>query len=166
MSGLSSASPSLCLLGGFSLIVGDRSVALGSSGRRVLAYLALSDKPVTRSRLARSLWPEQADDRARANLRSAIWRMPSEGRGMMLEDGTFLSLDAATTIDAARIVVDEISIIGSRCGRFKPALDLLAKSAVDVNSLISEQYSLSEGIQAMERAGARGVLKVLLRPST
>jgi len=113
MSGLSSASPSLCLLGGFSLIVGDRSVALGSSGRRVLAYLALSDKPVTRSRLARSLWPEQADDRARANLRSAIWRMPSEGRGMVLEDGTFLSLDAATTIDVNELVAQCYSLLES-----------------------------------------------------
>jgi threonine dehydrogenase-like Zn-dependent dehydrogenase len=84
-------------------------------------------------------------------------------KGRLVLKSTF---NAATTIDAARIVVDEISIIGSRCGRFKPALDLLAKGAVDVNSLISEQYSLSEGIQAMERAGARGVLKVLLRPST
>ena len=83
-------------------------------------------------------------------------------KGRLVLKSTF---NAATTIDAARIVVDEISIIGSRCGRFKPALDLLAKGAVDVNSLISEQYSLSDGIRAMERAGARGVLKVLLRPS-
>jgi threonine dehydrogenase-like Zn-dependent dehydrogenase len=83
-------------------------------------------------------------------------------KGRLVLKSTF---NAPTIIDAARIVVDEISIIGSRCGRFKPALDLLAKGAVDVNSLISEQYSLSDGIQAMKRAGARGVLKVLLRPS-
>jgi len=104
MTSMSSTTPSLCLLGGFSLVVGDRSVALGSSGRRVLAYLALSGKPVTRSRLARSLWPEQADDRARANLRSAIWRMPSEGRRMVLEDGTLLSLRSQTTIDVNELI--------------------------------------------------------------
>ena len=69
-----------------------------------------------------------------------------------------------TEVNTARIVVDEISIIGSRCGRFRPAIDLLAKGAVDVDSLISEEYSLSEGAHAMERAGKRGVLKVLLRP--
>jgi threonine dehydrogenase-like Zn-dependent dehydrogenase len=67
-------------------------------------------------------------------------------------------------LDAARIVVDEISIIGSRCGRFQPALDLLKKAAVDVDSLISEEYPLAKGVHAMRRAGAKGVLKVLLRP--
>jgi threonine dehydrogenase-like Zn-dependent dehydrogenase len=84
-------------------------------------------------------------------------------KGRLVLKSTF---NAATTIDAARIVVDEISIIGSRCGRFKPALDLLAKGSVDVENLISEEYQLSEGVHAMERAGARGVLKVLLRTST
>ena len=69
-----------------------------------------------------------------------------------------------TELDAARIVVDEISIVGSRCGRFSPALDLLKKAAIDVDSLISEEYPLSNGVHAMQRATARGVLKVLLRP--
>lgn len=104
MTGLSSANRSLCLLGEFSLVVADRNVPLGSSGRRVLAYLALSGKPVTRSRVARSLWPQRSHGRARANLRSAIWRMPTEGRGMVLEDGAFLSLHAGTAIDVEDLV--------------------------------------------------------------
>jgi len=83
-------------------------------------------------------------------------------KGRLVLKSTF---NAPTTVDAARIVVDEISIIGSRCGRFRPALDLLAKRTVNVESLISEEYPLAEGVHAMERAGARGVLKVLLRPS-
>jgi threonine dehydrogenase-like Zn-dependent dehydrogenase len=69
-----------------------------------------------------------------------------------------------TRMEAARVVVDEISIVGSRCGRFAPAIDLLKKGAVDVDSLISEEYPLSQGVHAMKRAGVRGVLKVLLRP--
>ncbi|HKE58886.1 MAG TPA: alcohol dehydrogenase catalytic domain-containing protein [Pyrinomonadaceae bacterium] len=69
-----------------------------------------------------------------------------------------------TEFDASRIVVDEISIVGSRCGRFKPAIDLLKKKAVDVESLISEEYPLREGVRAMSRAASKGVLKVLLRP--
>jgi threonine dehydrogenase-like Zn-dependent dehydrogenase len=82
-------------------------------------------------------------------------------RGKLVLKSTF---NAKTEIDAARIVVDEISIIGSRCGRFKPAIDLLNKGAIDVDSLISEEYPLSEGVRAMARAGTKGVLKVLLRP--
>lgn len=82
-------------------------------------------------------------------------------RGQLVLKSTF---HGQTELDAARIVVNEISIVGSRCGRFTPALDLLKKSAVDVDSLISEEYPLSNGVHAMQRAAARGVLKVLLRP--
>jgi threonine dehydrogenase-like Zn-dependent dehydrogenase len=82
-------------------------------------------------------------------------------KGQLVLKSTF---HGKTELDAARIVVDEISIVGSRCGRFTPALDLLKKAAVDVDSLISEEYPLSNGVHAMSRAGARGVLKVLLRP--
>ena len=82
-------------------------------------------------------------------------------KGRLVLKSTF---NSTTEIDAARIVVDEISIIGSRCGRFKPAIDLLKKGAVDVESLISEEFPLYEGIQAMERAGSKGIMKVLLRP--
>jgi threonine dehydrogenase-like Zn-dependent dehydrogenase len=82
-------------------------------------------------------------------------------KGQLVLKSTF---HGKTELDAARIVVDEISIIGSRCGRFTPALDLLKKSAIDVDSLISEEYPLSNGVHAMRRAAARGVLKVLLRP--
>lgn len=82
-------------------------------------------------------------------------------RGQLVLKSTF---HGATEIDAARIVVDEISIIGSRCGRFQPALDLLQRQAIDLDSLISEEYSLANGLQAMARAKAKGVLKVLLQP--
>jgi len=82
-------------------------------------------------------------------------------KGKLVLKSTF---NETTEIDAARIVVDEISIVGSRCGRFKPAVDLLAKGAIDVDSLISEEYPLAQGVHAMQRAGTRGILKVLLRP--
>ena len=82
-------------------------------------------------------------------------------KGQLVLKSTF---HGKTELDAARIVVDEISIVGSRCGRFGPALDLLKKDAIDVDSLISEEYPLSNGVHAMRRAATRGVLKVLLRP--
>lgn len=82
-------------------------------------------------------------------------------KGKLVLKSTF---HGSTEIDAARIVVDEISIVGSRCGRFQPALDLLKKNAIDVNSLISEEHSLSNALKAMTRAKTRGILKVLLRP--
>ncbi|HEY3039338.1 MAG TPA: alcohol dehydrogenase catalytic domain-containing protein [Pyrinomonadaceae bacterium] len=85
-------------------------------------------------------------------------------RGTLVLKSTFQGPGKIDEIDQARFVVDEISIVGSRCGRFQPALDLLKKGAIDIDSLISEEYPLSRGVHAMERAGKKGVLKVLLRP--
>jgi threonine dehydrogenase-like Zn-dependent dehydrogenase len=67
-------------------------------------------------------------------------------------------------LNAAPVVVDEISIVGSRCGRFAPALELLARGAVETDALVHEEFPLSEGARALERAAAPGVLKVLIRP--
>lgn len=80
-------------------------------------------------------------------------------QGALVLKSTF---HGATPVDAARIVVDEIRVIGSRCGRFAPALDLLARGAADVGPLISEVVSLDRAEDALRRAAAPGVLKVLL----
>jgi alcohol dehydrogenase len=66
-------------------------------------------------------------------------------------------------IDTAPIVVNEITLVGSRCGRFEPALRLLEEGKVRVADMISEEFPLSSAKRAMTRAGQRGVLKVLLR---
>ena len=67
------------------------------------------------------------------------------------------------TLDASALVVDEITVIGSRCGPFAKALELLAKDKVDVTSLIETTYPLEQGLAAFDRAQQRGVLKVLLK---
>jgi threonine dehydrogenase-like Zn-dependent dehydrogenase len=82
-------------------------------------------------------------------------------RGVLVLKSTF---HGKTEIEAAPLVVNEISVVGSRCGRFAPALDLLKSGAIDVESLISDEFPLSAGVEAMERAAQPGVLKVLLRP--
>jgi threonine dehydrogenase-like Zn-dependent dehydrogenase len=82
-------------------------------------------------------------------------------RGTLVLKSTF---HGATEVPSEKIVVDEISVVGSRCGRFAPALELLKQNAIDVDSLISEEHSLANGVTAMKRAGEKGVLKVLLRP--
>jgi threonine dehydrogenase-like Zn-dependent dehydrogenase len=64
-----------------------------------------------------------------------------------------------------RVVVDEIRVVGSRCGHFAPALRLLETGLVAVDDLISEEFSLEKGVQAMSRAAEKGVMKVLLSMS-
>lgn len=83
-------------------------------------------------------------------------------RGQLVLKSTF---HGAVSIDLSRIVVDEISLIGSRCGRFDRALDLLARGAVDPQPLISAEYRLDEGLAAMAEAGRSGVVKVILHPA-
>ncbi len=67
-----------------------------------------------------------------------------------------------TPLDLAPLVVDEQRLIGSRCGRLGPALELLASHAVPVQRLITARYPLEHAPAALEHAGRRGVLKVLL----
>ena len=69
-----------------------------------------------------------------------------------------------TSFNASQVVVEEISIVGSRCGRLAPAVDFLASHMVSVDDLVSEEYSLANGVSALEHAARPGVLKVLLRP--
>jgi alcohol dehydrogenase len=67
-----------------------------------------------------------------------------------------------TSLDLTRIVVDEITVLGSRCGPFPPALAALAKGRVDVKPLISATYPFDEVLTALKRAGESGSLRVLL----
>lgn len=80
-------------------------------------------------------------------------------RGKMILKSTF---QGRANLEMWRVVVDEISIVGSRCGRFAPALELLASGKINVSDLVSERFHLSDGIEAMRRAAEKGVLKVIL----
>ena len=66
-------------------------------------------------------------------------------------------------IDLAPVVIDEIQVLGSRCGPFEPALAALASGEIDAASLVSEEVDLARGADALRRAAETGVLKVLIR---
>lgn len=68
------------------------------------------------------------------------------------------------TLALAPFVVDEITIVGSRCGPFEPALALLESGAVDPLALIESCYPLPAGLAAMQAAARPGAMKVLLQP--
>jgi threonine dehydrogenase-like Zn-dependent dehydrogenase len=91
-----------------------------------------------------------------------IARRALRSRGILVLKSTYAG---HLTIDASSLVVDEITLIGSRCGPFKPALELLQTGQVDVASLIHARYPLLEGLQAFDHAQQKGVLKVLLKIS-
>jgi len=66
-------------------------------------------------------------------------------------------------VNFSRIVVDEVTLVGSRCGPFEPALHLLEDGKVDPKPLIDAVYPLEQGREAFEHAARPGVLKVLSR---
>ena len=68
------------------------------------------------------------------------------------------------SLNLSALVVDEITLIGSRCGPFEPALQLLESGQVHTSSMISARFGLSDGMAAMQKAGEHGVIKVLLEP--
>ncbi len=65
-------------------------------------------------------------------------------------------------LDTAPAIVNEITLVGSRCGRFEPALELLAGDRLRVEEMISDRFPLADAARAFEQAAAKGVLKVLL----
>jgi alcohol dehydrogenase len=68
------------------------------------------------------------------------------------------------SIDTAPAIVNEITLVGSRCGRFEAALPLLSSGGIQVGAMISEEFPLSQAPKAFAEAAKKGVLKVLLRP--
>ena len=66
------------------------------------------------------------------------------------------------TLAWAPFVIDEVTLVGSRCGPFDQALSALEQGHVRVEPLISDRYDLSQGLDALARAQTKGILKVLL----
>jgi alcohol dehydrogenase len=82
-------------------------------------------------------------------------------RGTVVLKSTFA---ASKPINLAPVVIDEVSIVGSRCGPFPDAIDALARRQVDVLSLIQRRFRLSHATDAVEAASRRGALKMLVQP--
>ena len=66
-------------------------------------------------------------------------------------------------IDTAPVIVNEITLVGSRCGRFEPALGLLRTRSINVHDMIYESFPLLQARRAFQRAAESGILKVLLK---
>jgi len=90
----------------------------------------------------------------------ALARQLVRPRGTIVLKSTYQG--EALPVNLTAIVVDEITLIGSRCGPFEPAIRLLATRQVEVESLIQARYPLEEGLAAFERAAVKGTLKVIV----
>jgi threonine dehydrogenase-like Zn-dependent dehydrogenase len=91
----------------------------------------------------------------------ALARKAVRPRGTLVMKSTY---KGELTVNFSALVVDEITLVGSRCGPFEPALRLLESRQVDPLPLISAEFPLSEGLRAFEAAANPGAMKILLRP--
>lgn len=81
-------------------------------------------------------------------------------RGVLVLKST---VAASKEFNLAPIVIDEITVLGSRCGQFPPALRLLQSGRIDLKPMISASYSVDDAIEAFEKNKEKDVLKVLLK---
>jgi threonine dehydrogenase-like Zn-dependent dehydrogenase len=86
-------------------------------------------------------------------------RRALRARGTLVMKSTYAG---SLTLDVSALVVDEITLVGSRCGPFPKALALLAESRVEVLPLVQARYPLDRGLAAFDRAQQPGTLKVLI----
>ena len=94
---------------------------------------------------------------AREGLSSAVKMVKPRGTIIMKS-----TVHGEVAIDTAPVIVNEITLIGSRCGRFEPAMELLQLGSVRVDRLIADRFPLASTPEAFARAAEKGVLKVLL----
>ena len=80
-------------------------------------------------------------------------------RGVLVLKST---IAASKEFNLAPIVIDEITVLGSRCGQFPAALRLLQAERIDFSPLISARYKADEAIKAFEKNKEKDVLKVLI----
>jgi len=143
---------------------------LQAHGARVHLFGRHRDKMrlVEKAGVTTELIPKKLPDRAYrwvvdatgspAGLRAAV--AMCEPRGTIILKSTVHGL---VTIDTAPVIVNEVTLVGSRCGRFEPAIRLLATRKVGVSPMISAEFPLNRAPEAFKNAATKGVLKVLLR---
>ncbi|OQX17107.1 MAG: alcohol dehydrogenase [Desulfobulbaceae bacterium A2] len=90
----------------------------------------------------------------------ALARSALRPRGKLVLKSTYRG---SLQINLSPLVVDEITLLGSRCGPFAPALRLLEQGLVQPQMLIQAEYPLAQGLQAFESAAERGAMKIVLR---
>ncbi len=138
-------------------------------GRSADKLAILAERGIDTRQVARDAAPDALDAFGQADVVVEATGSPSgfaSARRLVRPGGTLVLKSTFASdlprFDASGLVVDEITLVGSRCGPFAPALRLLRDGAVETAALIHARYSLEQGVEALEHAGRRGVLKVLI----
>lgn len=96
--------PRLGLLGGFEFRNRHRLVTIARPAQRLLAFLGVRSRPQLRTTVASTLWADVSEDRAAANLRSALWKIRRSGWSPVMVSGSHLCLSDAVDVDLTSLV--------------------------------------------------------------
>jgi DNA-binding SARP family transcriptional activator len=106
----------LDLLGGFELICDDRVIELPTSAQRLLAFLALRDRPLLRTNVAGVLWNETTDEKSCASLRSSLWRLRRSGFDLVEARRADLRLSPHVRVDVRQVIDMTHDLLSRRSG--------------------------------------------------
>jgi DNA-binding SARP family transcriptional activator len=106
----------LALLNNFELRQDGRLVPVPMSSARLVAFVALHDRPLRRAYVAGCLWRDVSETHATASLRTALWRVRSAGSRVLQPTANLLSLDPDTEVDVRRAVVTARQALARRAG--------------------------------------------------
>jgi len=96
---MTTANHQLQLLGGFRMVNEGCTLAVPVTAAKLLAMLALHERPIPRSRVAGEFWPELSERRAASNLRTTVWRLPNVSRKFLTTTGTTIATADAVEVD-------------------------------------------------------------------
>jgi DNA-binding SARP family transcriptional activator len=123
----------LTLIGNFAFWRGTQELAIAPSSQRLLALLALRDRPVGRLHVAGTLWPDCPTERSLAGLRTTLWRVNQSTEHVISATQTFLRLDADIEVDVRNVVM-----FAQRLTQAERRFEVVDLDSVDVANLASE----------------------------
>lgn len=120
----------LSVLRGFELQVDGRVITVPSNVERMVAFLAVRERPQLRTKVAATLWMDTAEPRAAANLRTCLWKSRRALGEAVLVTGSYMALAASVDVDLSRVVAQAKRLIGTA--------DDLRESDADAEALIGD----------------------------
>jgi DNA-binding SARP family transcriptional activator len=129
----------LTLIGGFALWRGSQELGIATSGQRLIALLALRDRPVGRLHVAGTLWPDYSTDRSLADLRTSLWRVNQYGDQVIAATPSCLGLNGDIEVDVCNLAAFADRLTEARTA--SEAIDLDSVSLADlIGDLLPDWY--------------------------
>jgi DNA-binding SARP family transcriptional activator len=129
----------LTLIGGFALWRGSQELGIATSGQRLIALLALEDRPVGRLHVAGTLWPDYSTERSLADLRTTLWRVNQSKEQVIAATPSFLGLNDSIEVDVHNLTAFARRLNRTGTASATAELDLLRLTDL-VGDLLPDWY--------------------------